>query len=293
MECRSGRDNDEQRNQMRKAHPYQRIGADSAQFRPGPARADVERLDVAAVLFFHLLPGLPEEQVGADCRPENRYQRHRVRLVEGEVRNQRAIECRAQRHIGHEHHPDIGKQRERGPLEHPGIDRIGQEYLEQDANHPKGDREAHHRPRHDQSQHFAHRAKVCPQIDDIGNQQQDHHRPQQPDRIVLAQVLGDPHAGGRPDPRADRLDRGEQRKAEEHRPGQAIAELRPDLTVGADPRGIIVSRASDKPRPQHFKRRTLGLAGPAHGRLNALMARRTRASASSRGRPGGTTSTIR
>ena len=247
---------------------------------------------MAAVLFLHLLPGLPEEQVGADGGPENRHQRHRVILVEGEMRHHDIENCGVPRHIGHQDHPGIGKQRKRGPFKHALVLLIAQHHFERDADQPDGDGEGQHWPRHDQRHHRAHRAQVCAQIDDVGDQQQHHHRAQQPPRIVFTHILGNAHAGGRADPRADRLDRDEQRKAKKHRPGQPEPELRAHLAVSADARWIIIRRPGYQPGPQHLQwRAAFGPIG--HGTASALIAAWTRASTSARGSPGGIGSEIR
>ena len=239
---------------------------------------------MAAVLLFHFLPGLPEEQVGADRRPEDRDQRHRVVLVEVEGRDQGVADRFAPRHMTDEHHRDIGKQRQRGPLEDAGVARVAHPHLEHDAGQPEQRGEQQHRPGHDQSQNRAHRAEVGAEVDHVGDQQQHHHRTQQPWRVMLAQVLRDALASGRADPGADRLDRGEQRKAKEHRPGHAIAKLRADLAIGADPRGIVVGGAGNQPGAKHFQR--IAAFGLGHGVLSLLIAAWTSVSASARGRPG-------
>ena len=67
---------------------------------------------------------------------------------------------------------------------------------------------------------------------------------------MTAEVLGDAVAGHAADPRADRLDHGHQRKAEQHGPGEAIAELGPDLAVGGDTAWIVVCRPGHQTRSQ-------------------------------------------
>jgi len=71
---------------------------------------------------------------------------------------------------------------------------------------------------------------------------------------VSPQVLRDAASGGRANLRADRLDRGQQRVAEQHCPGQAIAELRADLAIGADAARIVVGRAGDETGTEHVEK---------------------------------------
>ena len=67
---------------------------------------------------------------------------------------------------------------------------------------------------------------------------------------MTAKILGDAVAGHAADPRGDLLDRGHQRKAEQHGPGEAIAELGADLAVGRDAARIVVGRAGDQAGPE-------------------------------------------
>ena len=101
-----------------------------------------------------------------------------------------------------------------------------------------------------QAQRRAHGAEVGAEIDHIGDEQQEHDRAQEPRRVVTAEVVGDAVAGHAADPRADRLDHGHQRKAEQHGPGEAVAELGADLAVGGDAARIVVRRAGHQTRAQ-------------------------------------------
>ena len=241
------------------------------------------------MLFLDLLPGLPEKQIRADRRPENRHQRHRMRLVHREAWHQNSAHSLLPRDIGDKQHRNIGQQRKRGPFEDAGIAIIADQHFKQDADNPEDDRVEQHWTRDQQRQRRPHRAKVCAQIDDIGDQQQQHHAPQQGLGIMAAKVMRDPPPGSRPDPRADRLNRGEQRKTEQHGPGHSIAELRPNLAVGADARRIVVRSPGHQPRPKHIEHSALCglLAHAVADGLSALIASDTRASISSRESPVG------
>jgi hypothetical protein len=56
---------------------------------------------------------------------------------------------------------------------------------------------------------------------------QEHDRAQQPRRITAPQIERDAVTAHAADPGGDRLDHRHQRKAEQHRPGQPVAELGP------------------------------------------------------------------
>ena len=62
---------------------------------------------------------------------------------------------------------------------------------------------------------------------------------------MAAQVLRNADAGDAADARRDGLDHRHQREAEQHRPGEAIAELCADLAVGRDAAGVVVRRTCD------------------------------------------------
>jgi hypothetical protein len=106
------------------------------------------------------------------------------------------------------------------------------------------------RPTDEQAQRFAHRSEVGPEIDDIGNQKHSDDPPQQPCWIVGADIAGDPLAGYPADARADLLNRGHQRIAEQHDPGHTVAKLGADLRIGRNPARIIVGGASDQTRAE-------------------------------------------
>ena len=74
--------------------------------------------------------------------------------------------------------------------------------------------------------------------------------PQQPARIMLADIAGDALAGDPADAGADLLDRRHQRPGEQHDPGHAVAELRADLRIGGDAARIVVGCAGDQPGPE-------------------------------------------
>jgi len=61
-----------------------------------------------------------------------------------------------------------------------------------------------------------------------------------------AQIVRDSAPGHSADAPADLLDDNHERQAEQHRPRQAIAELRPHLTIGRNPSGVVVRDPRDQ-----------------------------------------------
>lgn len=108
-------------------------------------------------------------------------------------------------------------------------------------------------PADQQAQRCAHGAEVRAQVDNVRHDQQDDDGTQKPCRVVTPQVLGDALAGDAADAGADRLDHRHQREAEQHGPGEAIAELGAHLAVGGDTAGIIVGGAGDEAGAQAFQ----------------------------------------
>jgi hypothetical protein len=76
---------------------------------------------------------------------------------------------------------------------------------------------------------------------------------QQPARIMLAYVCGDPFAGGAADPGADLLNDGHQGIAEQHGPGNGITQLCAGLGIGRNAARIVVCGSGNQPWPQPLK----------------------------------------
>ena len=109
-------ENDEQRDEVRNSHSDEGVGANAREFRPGVAGRDAKRLDVASMQFFHLLPGLPEEQIGADRRAKDGDHGHGMRRVKNEMRNEGAVEGRSPRHVRGEDDRHVGEQATASPI---------------------------------------------------------------------------------------------------------------------------------------------------------------------------------
>ena len=83
--------------------------------------------------------------------------------------------------------------------------------------------------------------------------------------------------GDAADARGNFLDRGHQRKGQQHGPADAVTELRAGLAVGADPRRIVVGRAGDQAGTERLQRvaeaKRLSGLGRMTGRLGVDRAR--------------------
>jgi hypothetical protein len=78
MQCRRSRENDRQRHQRTERHAGNRIDADPGKFRARLLRRHAKRFGVVAVFLLDFLPCLPEEQIRANGRTEDRHHGHRV-----------------------------------------------------------------------------------------------------------------------------------------------------------------------------------------------------------------------
>ena len=129
------------------------------------------------VLVLGLLGSLPEEQIGADRRPEDGDDRNDIVLLPGKARHQGVNDDLTPRHIHHQDRGDIGEERERSPLQNPHVPFVTQKDLQSGTNDGEQDDVEMGRPTDEQAQRFAHCSEVGPEIDDIGNQQ---HRDDHP-----------------------------------------------------------------------------------------------------------------
>ena len=79
----------------------------------------------------------------------------------------------------HEQHRDIGKEGERRPFEDCGVARIAKADFEDDAEDPEQQGIESGLASGEQGQRRTHRAEIGAEIDDIGDEQQRYHRPEQ------------------------------------------------------------------------------------------------------------------
>ena len=94
-----------------------------------------------------------------------------------------------------------------------------------------------------QAERRAHRAQVRPKVDDVGDEKQQDNATQHPWGVMATEVLGDASPRDTADPRADRLDHRHEREAEQHGPGEPVAELGADLAVGCDAAWVVIRSA--------------------------------------------------
>jgi hypothetical protein len=204
--------------------------------------------------LFDFLPSLPEEEVGTSCRAKHGDHRHRMGTVKHEMRNEGAREGRSPRYVRCEHDGHIRKQRQRRPFEHRGVACVADKCFEQDTSDAEEDGIKVLGATGQQAQRRAHGAEVRAEINDIGDDEQKYDGAQKPHRVVASQVLRDAVTRDATDPGADRLDHGHQRKAKQHGPGEAVAELGAHLTVSGDSAWIIVCRPGHQTWTQAFQK---------------------------------------
>jgi hypothetical protein len=92
----------------------------------------------------------------------------------------------------------------------------------------------------------AHRSEIGSQVDDVRDQQQCYDRPEKPWWITPSQIVRNATPGHTSDLGSHLLDHDHQGKREHKGPGQRIAELRTDLTVGGDTACIVVRGPGDQ-----------------------------------------------
>ena len=100
----------------------------------------------------------------------------------------------------------------------------------------------------------AHGAEVGAEVDDIGYDQQEDNRAQQPRRIMAPQIVCDTVTRHAADPCADRLNSGHQRKTEQHGPSESVTELGADLAVCSNAARVVVRCAGHQRRSKIFKK---------------------------------------
>src|SRR6266513_5407874 len=94
-------------------------------------------------------------------------------------------------------------------------------------------------------------------VERVGEQQQGDDRVQHRPGKVLPHVRRQAVPRDPPDARADDLDADHQRRREQHRPEQAVTELRAGLRIRGDAARVVVGGAGDQPRPELFQQRNV------------------------------------
>jgi hypothetical protein len=105
-------------------------------------------------------------------------------------------------------------------------------------------------PADDEKERFAHGGNISRDVDRVGDDQEGDDAEHQPAWIMPLEVGNNPDAGDAADMGADELDGDHERRCQEHRPEQAVAELRAGLRVGSDAGRIVIRRARDEPWPE-------------------------------------------
>ena len=148
-------------------------------------------------------------------------------------------------HLHGEYGGHIGKQREREPLQQRCQAAVRHQHLK----HHRDDADPYRIHMGTATRHqldcVPHGGHIRRDVDDVGDDQQDHHADQKPARRVLAQIGCDAFAGDAPDAGADQLNRNHEGQREKHRPDHAGAKLRAGLGVSGDAGWVIVRSAGD------------------------------------------------
>lgn len=209
------------------------------------------------MLVLDFLRSLPEEQIRADRRAEDRDDsRPEGRLARKSGNEQSASEF-AERNLHEHERAEIGQKREGQPFQDGNVAGVLKEYLEAGAD----DRKEHDVDRRlaadEEADRIPHGPEIRADIDDVRDEQERDDARQQPGRVVFAKVGRAPAPGGASDPRADFLDRGHQRVAEEYRPDDAEPELGVGLGIGRNAARIVVGCAGDQAGTEHIQQARL------------------------------------
>ena len=128
------------------------------------------------LLVFDLLRSLPEEEIGADRRAEDGDEHGEIAPRPFDVRNDKIEGDRSPGHADGEHRRDISEEGEREPAQHGDIARVAhKDFHEARSRRERRDIEPL-RAWQNQSERGAHRAEVCAEVDDIGDDEQAHQR---------------------------------------------------------------------------------------------------------------------
>jgi hypothetical protein len=162
MQRGRGAQDDEERDQVGERHADEGVDLDAAQVAPhrgGAVLGAGRRLRV-----FHLLSGLPEEEVWADRRAEHRHhgQQHRMRgrqlRLHDRARDLPPVEPQRE---GHRH---VRQQRQRQPLEPAHVALVRQPHLQRQAEHAEGGGIGMRGATHQEAQRLGHRGQVGRQV---------------------------------------------------------------------------------------------------------------------------------
>ena len=130
------------------------------------------------MLFLDFLPGLPEEEIGADRRAEDRDEGRGIGGVELDIGYHHRPERLAPGDMDDEQHRDIGEEGEGRPFEDRGIAWIAESHLEDDAEDAEQQGVEPGIAAGQQRQRRAHGAEIGAEVDDVRHQQERYHRPQ-------------------------------------------------------------------------------------------------------------------
>jgi hypothetical protein len=109
-------------------------------------------------------------------------------------------------------------------------------------------------PANEQPCCIRHCGEIRGDVDGVGGEEQRHHDIQNPTGVMPADIARYAVPGDAADAGRNLLDRRHQRKAEQHRPADAVAELCAGLAVGADAGRVVVGGAGDQTGAERFEK---------------------------------------
>ena len=168
VEGRRGRQHDEKRDHIGKAHANHRVEPDALKLPRRLSWRFEDRLCGRVFLdVLDLLRSLPEKQIGADRRAEDGHNNGEIGRRPLDMRDDKVEGDRSPRHADDEYRGDISEQRKRQPAQHLDITRIAHEHFEEhDENGERRDIEP--RASLEWSCSAAPIALVGSDVDDIG-----------------------------------------------------------------------------------------------------------------------------
>src|SRR5262249_23624526 len=210
-------------------------------------------LTAHAYLLFYLLAGLPEEQVGRNCRPQDCYQGRQELTVEAESRYERPFQnlspCRTREQGG----DYVGQQRQREPFEDFCDQSIGSPNLQYNDGHSNWNDQRAYWYRNQHIDGGRNRADVGSCINSVRDYEAAHCPVEQFAGIVTAQHARQSHAADHSHFCADVLDGRHQRKGDNRRPKNTKAKRGTGDSVRSDPRRVVVGCSGNQSGSQYTK----------------------------------------
>ena len=198
--------------------------------------------------LVNLARRLPEEQVGADGRAENRDDDADETFVQLEVRDEGRLECCHQRRVHDDDGDDVGEERQREVLEAAEDHRVRQSKLHEadEQSHRQEEPRGRDVAPGQQRPSGGHSSEVGADIDRVGAEDENDAQAHQDGGKLAAQRGTETDPGLQSDPGTGFLDGNHQREGEDRKPERAEPELAPRLRVGPDSGRVVVGGTGDQ-----------------------------------------------